>query len=168
MTDLDPLIDQVRDQHFPNPPASLETIRRAEQRLGFHLPEDLVRFYTQCNGAYLFEKPDSPYFILPIERLRRTRVDIYGEDEDRWGPATWYSVCDVQDGNIVAIDTRTVRGETCWFIDCFHETFLERGYCKIIALSFTEFLSRALKSQSPHFWLADFKGYGDARETPLV
>jgi hypothetical protein len=67
--------------------------------------------------------------------------------------------------NYVAIDLPPKPSGEVWFIDCFHETIGEPGNNKIIAVSFTEFLDRALLGSRIHYWLEpDFGGYGDALE----
>ena len=87
-----------------------------------------------------------------------------GEDTDDICPPSWYTLADVQDSNYVAIDLNSPDGQTYPVIDCFHETLGWLGdYHKIVALSFTEFLQRALDGDRMLYWLAaDFKGYGDA------
>jgi len=161
MSNLMDLIGEIKGSHFPNPPASGGQISAIEKKLGFELPGDLREFYSQCDGARLFKREDAPYWILPLDRLERTRVSITGEDDDQWGPPSWYSFCDVQDGNYLAIDIATLKEDKVQVIDCFHETFRDPGYNQVIALSFSEFLRDALKSGGEHYYLNEaFKGYG--------
>jgi len=70
-----------------------------------------------------------------------------------------FTVCDIQDGNYVAIDLITGN-----FIDCFHETFGLFGECRIVSKSLPEFLSQCLLGGNDQlFFLKDnFVDYGDA------
>jgi hypothetical protein len=70
----------------------------------------------------------------------------------------------VQDGNYVAIDLPAKPNGEVWLIDCFHETIGLEGYSTVIALSFSEFLERALASRGEQYWLAEHPSYGDAFE----
>jgi hypothetical protein len=49
----------------------------------------------------------------------------------------WIDICDVGDGNSVAIDMATVAGACCNVIDVFHEHARGAGQNTIIARSFT-------------------------------
>ena len=94
------LLEEVSRDHFPYPPATPEEIAEFEQRVGWRLDPDLRAFYLHCNGAELIERlPDTPYRILPLSKIVRARVAIYGEDDGKWGPASMYTLCDVQDGD---------------------------------------------------------------------
>jgi cell wall assembly regulator SMI1 len=152
------LFEIVRRDHTFNLPLHETRIEELERQIGYKLPADLKEFYKLCNGATLFE--DWSYRFVPLDEMRRVRIDILGVDED-WPDAptdSWYSICDVQDGNDIAADLASVRGTFCWILNCFHEEF---PFVAIIALSFTEFLGRALKSRREHFWLEEgFKRHG--------
>jgi hypothetical protein len=54
--------------------------------------------------------PNTPYRILPLSKIVRARVAIHGEDDEQWGPASVYALCDVQDGNYVLVDVASKRG----------------------------------------------------------
>ena len=147
------LFEQIKHNHHFTPPLPQARIAELEAQLGFNLPADLKEFYGLCNGAMLFpDRGGWRYRFVPLEEMRRVRIDVLGVDED-FGDvptASWYSLCDVQDGNFVAIDLASTNGSFSWIIDCFHEEF---GLGPIIALSFTEFVERALKSNGDYFWL---------------
>src|SRR3712207_5534438 len=99
------LLEEVSLHHFPSPPASPEEIAEFEKRVGWKLDSDLRAFSLHCSGAELFERlPDCPYRILPLSRIVRARVAIYGKDEDKWGPASMYALCDVQDGDYLLVE----------------------------------------------------------------
>ncbi|MET0403555.1 MAG: SMI1/KNR4 family protein, partial [Cystobacter sp.] len=103
-TPLSHLLEAVTREHFPLPPATPEDIAAFEQRMGWRLDPDLRAFYLHCDGASLLRSPDSPYQLLPLSRIVRARVALYGRDEDRWGPASVYAFCSVRDGNYVLLD----------------------------------------------------------------
>ena len=83
-------------------PGTAAEIAEFEQRAGWQLDPDLRAFYLHCNGAELIKRgPDCPYRILPLSRIVRARVAIFGRDEDKHGPASVYAICDVQDGDYI-------------------------------------------------------------------
>src|SRR5688572_21042162 len=92
------LLEDISHHHFPYAPATPAEIEAFERRVGWSLDADLRAFYLHCNGVELFERrPDTPFRILPLAEIKRARVAIYGEDDDKWGPASMYAICDVQD-----------------------------------------------------------------------
>jgi cell wall assembly regulator SMI1 len=157
---MNELIERIRREHKFNPPLPEVQIAAMEEQLEYKLPDDLKEFYRYCNGAALFEDANWPFTFVPLEEFHRVTIDILGEEDDEWAPYTksWYSVCDVWDGNYIAADLSSVNGSHCWLIDCFHETYSDGD---VIALSFTEFLEQALNSEGGHYWLnANFRSYG--------
>jgi hypothetical protein len=148
------LLEEISRHHFPYPPVTSEEIEAFERRMGWRLDPDLRAFYLHCNGAELFEhRPDMPYRLLPLAEIRRARVAIYGEDMDKWGPASMYTVCDVQDGDYILVDVSRREDGRYPIIDGYHEAFPDPAYCPQIAASFSEFLAGALRSQGRHFYL---------------
>jgi hypothetical protein len=149
------LLAEVSRLHFPYAPASPEEIEAFEQRLGWSLDPDLRAFYLHCNGAELFKRlPDSPFHLLPLSEVVRARVAILNEDDDAYGPASWYAFCYVQDGDYVLLDMAHSSGQGRYpILDGWHEGFPNPTYCKRIASSFAEFLARALSSNGEPFWL---------------
>jgi hypothetical protein len=149
------LLEEVSRHHFPYPPARLEELEEFERRIGWRLDPDMRAFYLHCNGAELFERlPDTPYRILPLSKLIRARVAIFGEDDDQWGPASVYAICDMQDGNYVVADIARLENERYPLIDADHEAWPDPAYCKQVASSFSEFLEKALRSKGRSYWLA--------------
>ncbi len=73
------LLEERSRNHFPNPPATPEQLEDFEQRVGWRMDPDLRAFYLHCNGAKLFEQPDSPYRLLPVDKIIRARVAMRGE-----------------------------------------------------------------------------------------
>ncbi len=149
------LLEEVSRDHFPYPPVTPEQIEEFERRVGWRLDPDLRAFYLHCNGAELIERlPDTPYRILPLSKITRARVAIYGEDDDRWGPALVYAICDVQDGNYVLVDVSQEKGRYPLF-DGDHEAWPDPAYCKQIANSFSEFLEQVLRTRRSLYWIPD-------------
>ena len=148
------LLEEVSRDHFPYPPATLEEITEFEQRVGWRLDPDLRAFYLHCNGAELIERlPDTPYRILPLSKIVRARVAIYGEDDDKWGPASMYTLCDVQDGDYVLVDVSRQENGRYPLMDGYHEAWPNPEYCGPIASSFSEFLEATIRSRRPVYWL---------------
>lgn len=76
-----------------------------------------------------------------------------GEDADKWGPASMYTVCDVQDGDYILVDVSRREAGRYPIIDGYHEAFPDPAYCPQISASFSEFLDGALRSEGRHFYL---------------
>lgn len=164
---LSALLEEVSRDHFPHPPATPEQIEEFEQRVGWRLDPDLRTFYLRCNGAELFKpRPDAPYQILPLAEIVRARVAIFGKDEDRLGPATQYTICDVGDGDYVMVDVGRQEKGRFPIIDGYHEAWPNPEYCEQIASSFSEFLDKALRSQGRLFYLQT--GKAEAPKTVSV
>ncbi len=148
------LLKDLSRNHYPYPPAAPAEIEAFEQRLGWRLDPELREFYLHCNGAELFERrPDTPYRFLQLAEIRRARVAIFGEDEDKWGPASMYVICDVQDGDYIIVDVSQQGNGRYPIIDGYHEAFPDPEYCRQISSSFSGFLERALRSNGRHFYL---------------
>jgi hypothetical protein len=153
-TSMSALLEEVSRDHFPYPPATLKQVEEFEQRMGWRLDPDLRAFYLHCNGAELLERrPDCPYRILPLSRIVRARVALRGEDSDEWGPASFYAICDVQDGNYILIDVSRQEHGRYPIHDGDHETWPDLEYCRQFAGSFSEFLEGVLRDRSPGYWL---------------
>lgn len=153
---LSSLLEEVSRDHFPYPPATPAEIAQFEQRVGWKLDPDLRAFYLHCNGAELIERlPDSPYQILPLSKIKRARVAIYGEDDDKWGPASAYAICDVQDGNYVLLDVSRQENGRYPLVDGYHEAWPNPKYCGPVASSFSEFLEGILRTRRNLYWLGE-------------
>jgi hypothetical protein len=156
-TPLNSLLEEVSHAHFPHPPATPEEIEEFEQRVGWRLDPDLRVFYLHCNGAELIKRlPESPYRILPLSKIVRARVAIFGKknDDDRHGPASMWAICDVQDGNYLLVDVARQENGCYPVIDGWHEAWPDPEYCDQIAASFSNFLERALRDGQA-YWLND-------------
>jgi len=157
MTEIAGLFEKIRRDHSFFPPLPAERVRELESELDYALPTDLKEFYSFCNGAVLF---GGDYAFPPLEDVRRVRIDIFGADIDfsDGTTATWYSVCDIRDGDYIAAGLASVNDDHCWILECDRE---DLDPARIIALSFTEFLGKALASAGSNFWqMDDYPGYG--------
>lgn len=152
---LSSLLEEIKRSHFPNPPASAQTIEEFEQTHGWPLDDEMRAFYLAFNGARLFRQLGAPYSILPLEKIIRVRVAITGEDSDEWGSASLYALCDVQDGSYIAFDTSAAPKGPYPLIDCFYDTFPNPDYLNVVAPSFSAFLEKALRSAGRLYWLQE-------------
>lgn len=151
---MNALLEEVSRIHFPYPPATAAEVEEFEQRMGWRLDPDLRAFYLHCNGAELFKRlPETPCQILPLSEIIRARMAIRREDEDSWGPASMYALCDVQDGNYVVMDTARQDNGRYPLFDGDHETWPDPLYCEQIASAFSEFLEKMLRGQGRSYWL---------------
>jgi hypothetical protein len=156
------LLAEISREHFPYSPATPEEIAEFEQRVGWTLDLDMRAFYLHCNGAELIKRlPRSPCQVLPLREIVRARVAMRGEDDDEFGPASMYAICDVQDGNYVVADvSRQVDGRYS-LIDGDHETWWNPHYCGHVANSFAEYLEGVLRTRNGCYWLAHSAKVGD-------
>jgi hypothetical protein len=169
MYTIQDLLVEIEERHSFELCTDPSEIEAHETKYGYPLPGDLQTFYLRYKTVSLFDGPFGPtYRFVPVSQIHPTRIDIYGEDTDEWEPSTWVTICDVLDGNYVAIDIASGSGNEYNYIDCFHETFAEPGESTIIAKSFTELLHSALRSGGDSlFWFhEDFVDYGDGM--PLI
>jgi hypothetical protein len=150
---MDRLVAEISRHHFPNPPATPEEIEAFEQAAGWRLDTDLRAFYLHCNGAVLFQQPNSPCRLRPLSQLRRARVDMRDSDTDAWGPASWYVIGDLTESDRLIVDVESLQNGRYPVIDGFHEGMLGTDDCKRITNSFSEFLERFLSSGGRKFWL---------------
>ena len=117
-----------------------------EMRAGFALPADLRSFYLRVHRAEIA----GGYRFLPVENFQRTGRALSGPEWADSEPAPWFTFCDVEDGNFVAIDLeRSVEGHNR-ILDCDHEDTSSR---RVIASSFSEFLERALEANGKLYYL---------------
>lgn len=149
--DLTRMIADLRANHLVNAPGTEQELRQLELRLGVQLDTELREFYSATNGATILGKEEWRYRILKLEEVERVRKLILGEDREEAGPAGWYAICDVHDGNYVAAEFDERNGEVLRLLDCYHETFPLQ--CKAVAGSFSEFLFRALNGGDCLYWL---------------
>lgn len=126
------------------------------------LPDDLAAYYSQYGEARLFGKNSPAYRIVPPDDFVQVNYAVLGEWADEDSPeSSMYALVDLLDSNYVAID---LAPERCGLMyDVFHETVGDLRRYKIIAKSFTEFLSGAANAHGRAWWLDPyFVGYGYA------
>jgi hypothetical protein len=151
---IQPLLEEISRHHFPNPPATPEEIQHFEQRVGWRLDPDLRAFYMHCNGGTLFKRePNADYRFLSLAEIIRARVAIFGMDEDQYGPASMYAICDLQDGDYILVDVGRQENGRYPIIDGWHEAWPNPKHCKQISNSFAEFLEGALRGGGSWFWM---------------
>ena len=166
MANLEILFGEIDKFHYSEACIDASEVDDFESRSGYSFPDDLKIFYRRYKSVRLFSNEgfDATYRFVPISEIHPTYIDIYGADAEERGPSTWLTICDVQDGNYIALDIASKNGSEYNYIDCFHETFAIPGACLIIAKSFTELLERALHGgQERLYYLEEgFQGHGDA------
>jgi hypothetical protein len=166
LEDLFVEIEKTHEYVMADNPSAIDEF---ERQCGYELPQDLKDFYHRYKTVKLFVRgSEAVYRFVPVTEMRETGFDIYGDlvnpAEFLW-PQAWFTICDVLDGNYIAIDLVSIKGDECNFIDCFHETFGVPGESRVIAKSFREFLEKSIKGGEELFFLKkDFTGYGDALE----
>jgi hypothetical protein len=151
---MEKLLAGLSHHHYPGPPASLEQLEAFERQQGWRLDPELRAFYLHCNGAALFQQPNSPCRLRALSQIRRARIDMRGSDTDEWGPASWYVIADLPDSDRIIIDVSAPLNGCYPIIDGFHEAMLGPEECKRIADSFSQFLERMLLHRGQAFWLA--------------
>nr|WP_306464191.1 SMI1/KNR4 family protein [Corallococcus exiguus] len=150
---MDSLLAEFSRLHFPNPPATSAQLAAFEARVGWKLDEELRAFYLHSNGGSLFKPiPNAKYCILSLDEIERARIAIRGRDQDGAGPASHFTLVDMQDTNFVVVDVAKREARRYPLLDAFHETYPEE--VPRIAASFEEFLERALHSGNRAFWLS--------------
>src|SRR4051812_7406051 len=101
---MDRILEEISRRHFPNPPVTAGEIEAFEQMMGWRLDPDLRALYLHCDGATLFQRPNSPCRLRPLSQIRRARVDMRGSDTDEWGPASWHVIGDLTESDRLIID----------------------------------------------------------------
>lgn len=130
---------------------------------GHRLPEDLQHFYQLCGGLAMFRGSRAPTYIVPPQGLVLANPVIVGEVAEYDISSSWYIIAsDGTDSQRVTIDLSLERLGRCY--DSFWDRHAVAGSSTIIALSFTEFLSRThLSNGEELYWLRpDFAPLGDA------
>ena len=156
------LINEIRRFHLIRRPADAGELKKA---MSLGLPDDLIEFYRMTNGAFLHQTDQFSglaqvggrwwkWKILPVSDLAPVTETMFVNETSPLLEAcrSWFALVDVMDSDFLAIDTApTRRGQV---VDCFHEAVGVVGYTPVVALSFSEALSKLLTSPEP-FWLQD-------------
>jgi hypothetical protein len=163
---LEELFTEIEHSHTFEPAEDAQAINEFEKHCGHELPDDLKEFYRRYKSVKLFPaRGEWIYRFVPIGEMRITGLDIFGAHYEGDGPNSWYTICDVRDGNYIAVDLASKRNDYCNYIDCFHETYAVPGECKIIATSLAELLGRCMRVAEGLYYLQPgFRDYGDALE----
>ena len=158
--ELHEALERIAEQHRSVPQQSSAEIDRAEKAAGQKLPEDLRAFYRRFSSASVQQGLMGwLYSFLPLNQVRPVSELILDKEPAPPGTAGWLAVCDVQDGNYIALDPRSGT-----YIDCFHETFGVPGQCAIVAISFGELVTQCLTGGNDQlfFLKPQFVAHGDA------
>lgn len=151
---LEALVAQIVTSHFPEKGANASAIESFETKWGLPLPDDAKMFYREMDGASLFSQSDPPYRILRLSEIEPIALLLDADSKEIDAEISkWFAMCDVRDGNYVALNLGQAHQAECPVIDCFHETFPNKVYCTVISRSFSEFVSNALNSEGRLFWL---------------
>ncbi|MFD9866729.1 SMI1/KNR4 family protein [Streptomyces niveus] len=126
------------------------------------LPSDVEEFYALCGGVTLFEGGDYSIRIPAPEDFIPSNLAVIGETgfDDR--SDRWFVIGVTDDSEYVSVDLDEARRGQCY--DSFHETHGIVGESRIVAKTFTGFLSALLADGgSGWYWLrSDFPDLGDA------
>jgi len=157
---IEQLIERIRtDEHCVLIPATGQPPIDAK----YSLPADVREFYDRCGGAVLFEGFWQLRIVPPPEFVRANPV-IVGELCEYDISSSWYIFARQEDGStqLFTIDLDSARHGRCY--DSFWNRYGLVGSTPIVAVSFTDFLERALRGRGRQFWWrrAGFRSLGDA------
>ena len=81
MSRIAALFERIRNEHSFAPPLPEAQRLDLESKLDLPLPDDWREFFSLCNGARVHvENGEAWYDFVPLEEVRRTRIDVFGED----------------------------------------------------------------------------------------
>ncbi len=156
------LMNSIQESHgcILDVPSGIPQVRPGEV-----LPEDLLMFYQLCGGAVLFEDSHYPIWIVkPEEFLPADPVLSSTPQEDfvKDLSDTWYILGKTEIGDYITIDLAPARLGRCYSVT--EDRYAMSGFASIIALSFTDFLTRAVanRGHGPYWEDFDFNSLGDA------
>jgi hypothetical protein len=126
------------------------------------LPDDLREFYAEFGGMSLFVNSAAHIKIVGPREFVPANLEIAGELHSEDISSHWYTLAKHDGQPVVTIDLHPERLGRCY--DSFWDRHAVVGSSSIIALSFSEWLSRVVQARSnAHYWLFDsFVPYGDA------
>lgn len=124
-------------------------IEKFEKRTGFVLPEDMKRFYRQCQSARIF---DEAFVILPLAEIQPAGISVCSDEESL--PVSWFAFCDRGcNGDWIGIDLNSPEDEVWPIIDIDPENI---NGMVVLASNFTRFISDALTyGDEGLYWLGD-------------
>ncbi len=179
------LLDRVVAEHRVFRGLREDAASRAKKDFFLRLPEDLERFHYRTNGARLFDTDGvAVYVILPDGLCDAIDWSHADASNKRVAARSWHRIAELADGTWLAINILPTRERPHQRVSateifqpqttdptppfnpicvCSHDTLDKPGQNPVIALSFTEFLQRALASDGKLYWNDPvFAGYGDA------
>lgn len=123
------LLSEIQKKHLKegitiNPPASIQSIKAFERKIGFNLPGDFIEFYSICNG---FECEEHMFNMKKLEDITDFKVD-YGSN--------WFHFSDY----LISSDFWSLRGG-----ENHYEIFNLADIEVVLTSSLNEFLERYLK-----------------------
>jgi len=139
-------------KHYPKRPATNDEIDAVKNRVSYELPYSLIQLWRSMNGVSIFAQRNSPYRILSTHEFM-SADDTFTFAQQSEHSKSWYVFCDVQDANFAGIDLATVTNSGVECRDLFHEMYPDAKYCKVIAHSLEEFISKAIEAGDRLFWL---------------
>ena len=127
------------------------------------IPKDVKEFYFLCGGIECYIKEGGfPLSILSPDNIISTNVLLFKTNYPNDISFSWYTIADAYDGNYISIDFDIKRLGRCY--ESFEYSHASKGYCPIIALSFTELLINIITYTGDYFYWKDnikFKSHGD-------
>jgi len=121
---------------------------------GVEIPEDLKEFYSLCGGLVLFEGSKYQWNILSVEEIKNAQDVIREGEPEIKELKSFVTIAEDGNGDFLAI---SISGSNVGqVVDAFHETFGDIGDTTVIALSFTEFLTKLYRNGGNYpYWLED-------------
>ena len=159
------LVNQIQREHFVFPPVGDSALNEANRR---GIPNDLIEFYSFCDGALIGEGSDFPDLNGQRYRLRipslssLQSVQSYGYIDDSSplydASAQWWQFVDYGDANWLIYDaTPNANGRV---IDGFHETVGQINSHLIVASSLPDLLQRLIANRGVYWLGSEFKPLG--------
>lgn len=126
------------------------------------LPSDILEFYTLCGGVTLFAGSNYEVNFVPPDRFVPSNLVIIGERCEEDMTSDWFIISNNGSGQYISIDLNKQRLGKCY--DSYYDRYGVVGECPVIALSFTELLTRLVENNGDYwYWLgSDFNSLGDA------
>lgn len=156
---IDSLVSRIRllPDCTVHAPVGLPLLREPER-----LPEDLARFYSLCGGVALFAGADYAIDVVGPSDFVRSNIAIRGCDDATDISSSWYIVARAGAQEAISVDCSSERLGRCY--DSFWDVHAIAGSSAIVALSFTELLTKLVAGEGGHwYWLADPRNvHGDA------
>lgn len=126
------------------------------------LPSDLAAFYALCGGAALFQGSEYSLSISGPQELVPASQEVIGEWPLGDVSDSWYVIARDDHREVISIDLSPTGRGRCY--DSHHEVHGIAGSSPVVASSFTDLLTRVLRSGGTGAWWLreDFEDLGDA------